>query len=177
MNEDMLTLKKNIKILSSYSKDNSKVHGEVFTPFPLIEQMLDSLPKSIWSDPSKTFFDPCAGKGNMPAVILERLMKGLSEIFPDENNRYKHILENQIYMAECQRQSARDIDSVFNPKDGFHQGELKLNLYVGDTLQMPKNFWDLPWEERKSRYPQHHVWNDTPEDKIQYVEITAKPLF
>jgi len=168
---------KKINSLSSYSKDASDTHGEVFTPFPLINQMADSLPREIWSDPQKTFYDPCAGKGNMPAVILERLMVGLMLVLPDENARYKHILEKQIYMAEYQRSSARDIESVFNPKDGFHQGRLKLNLYVGDSLQMPRNFWDLAWDERISRYPQHYVWEDTPEDKIQYVEITAKPLF
>jgi len=161
-----------IKELSTYSKNNSDLYGEVFTPFPLINQMCDSLPREIWSDPTKTFLDPCAGKGQMPAVILERLMVGLMLVFPDETIRYKHIMEKQIYMAEYQRQSARDIESIFNPT-----GELHLNLYVGDTLRMPKNFWDLSYEKRLSRYPQHHVSDNTPDDKMVYAEVTSEPLF
>jgi hypothetical protein len=142
-----------IQQISSYSKNNSDTHGEVFTPFPLINEMLDSLPQEIFKDPTKTFYDPTAGKGNMPAVIVERLMNGLKEIFPDETARYKHIMEKQIYMAEYQRESAEDIEKIFNP-----DGKLKLNLYVGDSLKIPEDFWDLKFEKRIKKYPAHYVF-------------------
>ncbi len=141
-----------IQNLSAYSKDKSDVHGEVFTPFPLINEMLDSLPQDIFKDPNKTWFDPSAGNGNMPAVIVERLMDGLKDIFPDEKARYKHIMEKQIYMAELQRDSAKNIEEVFNPDK-----ELSLNLYVGDSLKIPEDFWDLSFKERIREYPKHYV--------------------
>jgi len=34
--------------------EKQKKNGEVFTPFPLIEEMLDKLPQEIWSDKTKT---------------------------------------------------------------------------------------------------------------------------
>lgn len=46
---------------SQYSKDKSNKLGEVFTPTELIIEMLSSLPKDLWKDPNKTWFDPCAG--------------------------------------------------------------------------------------------------------------------
>ncbi len=138
--------------LSKYSKDKSNSHGEVFTPFTLINEMLDSLPQKLFKDPNKTWFDPSAGNGNMPAVIVERLMDGLKDIFPDEKARYKHIMEKQIFMAELQRDSAKNIEDVFNPDK-----ELNLNLYVGDSLKIPEDFWDLSFNERIREYPKHYV--------------------
>ncbi len=61
---------------SAYNKSKSDKFGEVFTPFELIEEMLDKLDPSVWSDKTKTFFDPCAGKGNFPICIVKRLLVG-----------------------------------------------------------------------------------------------------
>lgn len=141
-----------------HSKTNSDLHGEVFTPFPLIEEMLSTISEDHLKDPSKTYFDPAAGKGNFQAVLVEKLMLALTDHFPDEQERYKHIMESQIYMAEFQKQSAMDIETVFNP-----DRKLKLNLYVGDTLLMPDEFFDLPFEQRILRYPQHYVWGNLPD--------------
>lgn len=125
---------------SSYSKAKSDKHGEVFTPPSLINEMLDQLPQELFSDPSKTWFDPAAGKGNFPIEILKRLVANGID--------YKHALENQIYMAEFQRESAHIINQAFNPHN-----DVKLNLYVGNTLEMPDDFFDLTFEERREKYP------------------------
>ncbi len=139
----MSNLTDKVKVKATYSKEKSDEHGEVFTPVPLINQMLDSLPKDFWYDKNKTWLDPCAGKGNMPAVVVERLMKTLSAEIKDVDSRYKHIMENMIYMCEYQKESAETIEEIFNPND-----DLKLNLYFGDTLKMPTDFFDLSYEER-----------------------------
>lgn len=142
------SINKEINIASSYSKDKSNKFGEVFTPFALINEMTDRLPKEIWKDPSKTFLDPCAGKGNFPIVLIIRLFSGLKDIIPDEEERLKHIVEKQIYMAEFQRESAEFIAETFK-----FERNLKVNLYYGDTLKMPEDFFDLSWEERFIKYP------------------------
>jgi site-specific DNA-methyltransferase (adenine-specific) len=82
----------------SFDKLNN--NGEVFTPWELIEEMLDKLPEDFWEDPSKTMVDPAAGLGNFHAVVIERLMDGLANKIPDEEERYKHIVENQLYFVE-----------------------------------------------------------------------------
>jgi hypothetical protein len=141
-----------VEKVSFLSKEKVKEFGEVYTPTALIEQMCDSLSPDTWSDPTHTFFDPCCGRGNMPAVIVTRMMEGLKDIMPDESERYKHIMEKQIYMGELQHGSAMDIEAIFNP-----DGRLKLNLYVGDTLNIPKDYWDLTYEERMQKYPMNKV--------------------
>jgi len=139
---------RDIKQASTYSKDKSDKHGEVFTPGKLIQEMLDKLPKDIWSDPSKTFFDPCAGKGNFPIYVIARLFLSLKKDIPDEKDRLQHIVENQIFMAEFQRVSAEFINDKFSFGLGF-----KVNLYHGDSLKMPGDFFELSYEERLEKYP------------------------
>lgn len=138
-----------VKEASTYSKDKSKKHGEVFTPSSLIKEMLSSLPEEAFTDPTKTFFDPCAGKGNFPVYIIKGLMNGLKEQFPKEKDRYKHIIENMLYMSEFQKESAEFINNLFSL-----DGEFKINLHVGDTLTMPEDFFDLSYDERKLKYPE-----------------------
>ena len=134
--------------LSTYSKSKSDAHGEVFTPGSLIKDMLRQLPKTVWSDMTKKWFDPCAGKGNFPAYVVHNLMTGLRTVIPDEDARYKHIVENMLYMSEYQQESAEAIERLFNP-----DGTFQLNLHVGDTLTMPEDFFDLPLAERTFKYP------------------------
>jgi type I restriction-modification system DNA methylase subunit len=133
---------------SPYSKDKSDKHGEVFTPNELIYEMISKLPRDIWEDPSKTFLDPCSGKGNFPIYIVKKLFVHLQEHIVDEEERLKHIVEKQLFMAEFQRESAEFIATAFTFGKGY-----KVNLYVGDTLQMPEDFFDLSWEERREKYP------------------------
>lgn len=139
---------------SIYSKDKSDKHGEVFTPNELIEEMLSKLPSDIWKDKTKTFFDPCAGKGNFPICIVNRLFDNLQHTIPNEEERLKHIVEKQIYMAEFQRESAEFIAETFKFERNF-----KVNLYYGDTLKMPEDFFDLSWEERFIKYPDNCLDN------------------
>jgi hypothetical protein len=121
-----------VKEASKYSKDKADDLGEVFTPFELIDEILEVLPKEYFTDPTKTFFDPCAGKANFPAKIIERLMVGLESQYPNPEERYKHIIENQIFMSECQSESCQFIREVLNPNSN-----LELNLYEGNSLDMP----------------------------------------
>ena len=144
-------LKSEINKASTYSKDKSKSFGEVFTPEPLIKEMLMSLDAETWTDPTKTIFDPCAGFGNFPVVIIQAFMKGLKNEFTDQMERYKHIIENQLYMAEYQRESAEFINDLFS------LGIFKVNLYVGDYLTMPEDFFDLSYDERKNKYPDNCI--------------------
>ncbi len=130
---------------SAYNKSKSDSFGEVFTPFELIEEMLDRLDPSVWSDKTKTFFDPCAGKGNFPICIVKRLFNGLADVIPDAEERLRHIVEKQLFMSEFQKVSADFLREHFT----FGLEGVRINLYHGDTLEMPANWFDKPWEERE----------------------------
>ena len=148
----MNNLTDKVKSKTIHSKEKSDNFGEVFTPIHLIEQMLDALPKDFWLDETKTWFDPSAGSGQMPAVIVTRLMETLKPKIGDDRCRYAWIMERQIYMAEIQRESAETINEIFNPN-----GDVKLNLFVGDVLKMPEDFFDLSYEERFKKYPENCI--------------------
>lgn len=62
------------------SKDRIKDLGEVFTPESYVEDMLDLLSKDkrgIWSDEEISFFEPCAGHGNIVLSIYKRRLEGI----------------------------------------------------------------------------------------------------
>ena len=130
-------IEQRIQELSTYSKEKSDKHGEVFTPNTLINEMLDQLPSEIWYDPNKTWFDPAAGHGNFHIQVLKRLYNALRPQFTDDGDCIKHIVENQLYFAEYQPESCVNIRELFS-----FGGKYKVNLYEGDTLQMPKNYFD-----------------------------------
>jgi len=146
-------IKLEVAACSTHSKEKSKNHGQVFTPVNLINAMVDGIPLSSFHNPTKTFLDPCAGNGNFPAVLVVRLMQGLSLHFKDENERYKHIMEKQIFMGELLVENAKNIERIFNPN-----GDLKLNLFVGDCLGPDfRNFFGWPYEIRLMKYPKNCI--------------------
>ena len=137
---------------STYSKEKSDQLGEVFTPNELIYEMISKLPREIWEDKTKTFFDPCAGKGNFPIYIVKKLFIHLQEHIINEEERLKHIVENQLYMAEIQKESAEFIATAFTFSKNF-----KVNLFYGDSLNIPEDFFDLSWEQRREKYPENCI--------------------
>ena len=70
---------------------------EVFTPPNIANQMLDTLPKELWSDKTVTFLDPVSKSGVFLREIAKRLIKGLENEFPDREERIQHILKNQVF--------------------------------------------------------------------------------
>ena len=56
-------------------KTRVKATGEVFTPAPLVEEILDKMDPELFKDPTKTFLDPSAGDGNLLAGVLYRKLQ------------------------------------------------------------------------------------------------------
>ena len=74
--------------------------GEVFTPPSLINEMLNKLPKSVWSNKDLKWLDPANGVGNFPMVVFQRLNEGLKTVFSNKQRRKDHIIKNMLYMIE-----------------------------------------------------------------------------
>lgn len=70
---------------------------EVFTPPQVANQILDLLPKKIWSNPDLKILDPSCKTGIFLRECARRLMDGLEEKIPDENKRREHIFINMLY--------------------------------------------------------------------------------
>lgn len=52
-----------------------KATGEVFTPTPLVQLMLSKLPLLVYTDSTKTFFDPSCGDGQFLGEVLIKKME------------------------------------------------------------------------------------------------------
>lgn len=72
-------------------------NDEVFTPPKVAEDMLDLLPKELFSDPRTTFLDPVSKSGVFLREIAKRLMIGLEDQIPDLQERIEHIYTKQLY--------------------------------------------------------------------------------
>lgn len=70
---------------------------EVFTPPKIVNEMLDLLPKELWSNPDARFCDPFTKSGVFLREIVKRLDKGLEKIIPDKDARIKHIFRTQVF--------------------------------------------------------------------------------
>jgi type I restriction-modification system DNA methylase subunit len=52
-----------VKVPEAIREKRRKQTAEVFTPIPLVDEILDKLPDEVWQE-DKTFCDPSAGNGN-----------------------------------------------------------------------------------------------------------------
>lgn len=113
-------------------KVEKEKHGAVFTPISIIQNMLDHLPKSIWSDPDMTFLDPANGIGNFPIVAFYKLDEGLKNIIKNEEERRKHIIEKMLFMIEIQSNNTRITKNIF---EKLCKG-CKPNIWTTDSLKI-----------------------------------------
>lgn len=72
----------------------------VFTPRPVVQQMVDILEAEnpgIFSDPTKTFADLFSTAGLFLMELVRRLDNGLADQMPDQDERLRHILTEQLF--------------------------------------------------------------------------------
>lgn len=72
----------------------------VFTPQPVVEMMVDTLEAEnpgIFTEPDTTFADLFSTAGLFLMELVRRLDKGLADVFPDQEDRLRHILTSQVF--------------------------------------------------------------------------------
>ena len=156
MNHSISTRNKLSKLIDKYfiAQDlEKKNNAEVSTPSKLRQEMLDKIPVDFWSDVSykvntmtgewtplyPKVFEPCAGKGGFIIDIIGRFMIGLKEAIPDEEERYKTIVEECLYFSDI------------NPTNIFickllvdYCNKYRLNYNEGNTLDLDiKEKWNI----------------------------------
>lgn len=76
--------------------------NQVFTPKRIVKMMVDMLEKEnpgCYDNPNKTFIDLYMKSGLYIAEIVKRLYNSekIKKIYPDDNERLRHIFEKQVY--------------------------------------------------------------------------------
>ena len=107
-----------------------KNNAEIPTPRKLKLEMTSKVPEDFWTKPQKVL-EPSVGKGGFCLEIIEFFMKGLKEKIPDEEKRYKRIVEDCLYFADINPVNIHITKLILDPND-----EYKLNYYQGDSLKL-----------------------------------------
>ena len=126
-------------------KDRIKGSGEVFTPTPLVQEILNQIPIEQFQDPSKTFLDPSCGDGQFLSEVLIKKMENGStfkqalstiygvDIMPDNvalckdrllcgQEHLRHIVDKNIVCAD-----ALQYDYSFGEKVTFGNGLFEID--------------------------------------------------
>lgn len=82
MLSNMIDHIRNRSYMSGIDRDDLRVKstGEVFTPTPLVQEILDRLPQELFQDPTKTFCDPSCGDGQFLGEVIIRKMENGSTL-------------------------------------------------------------------------------------------------
>ena len=115
-----------------------KANAEVSTPYKLRNEMLDKIPVDFWKE-SRKVFEPCSGKGGFLIDIVDRFMEGLKDKVPDDEKRYKHIVEECLYFSDINATNIFVNKLLLDPNNKY-----KLNYNEGNTLELDiKEKWGL----------------------------------
>jgi hypothetical protein len=145
-----------------------KENAEVSTPYILRKEMISKIPDDFWRSPRKVF-EPCAGKGGFLLDIINKFMNGLQELYEDEEERYRVIVEECLYWAEFNATNVYICKLLLDPF-----GKYKLNYNKGDTLALDiKEKWAIdgfdavignpPYQENNDdgrKALNHNLWSD-----------------
>ena len=103
---------------------NKVLYGEVNTDLSLVNNLLDLLPKKIYSDPSLRWLDPACGGGNFMTGLFQRLFKGLSILITDPQKRREHIYQKMLFMVEINEDHIKHLHTAFPGAHIYHQNFL-----------------------------------------------------
>lgn len=118
------------------SENTKKIFGEVFTPMSLCNEMLNKLPKDVWKNPDYKWLDPACGSGNFLVVVKNRLMRTLKDVFPDKEERKKHILENMLFGVDIQPKNTMLCFLRLDPENKYN---LEKHIICANSLKYDYN--------------------------------------
>jgi len=142
---------RNRSYMSGIERDKARIKatGEVFTPTPLVQEILDTFDQGVFVDSTKTFLDPTCGDGQfLGEVLIRKLENGIDfetalstiygvDLMPDNvklcqdrllcgREDLRHIVEQNIVCADALRYHYR-----FDGSDPYEseQDQLFNNLF------------------------------------------------
>lgn len=114
--------------VQSLTSDHEYKHlyGEIFTPFSIVNTMLDMMDSSVFSNPSHTFMDGGAGTGYFTMALCWKLDTHLRKCMPDDIQRRQHILEHMVYMCEIRAENVKRLKECFGSRANITEGDFLL---------------------------------------------------
>ena len=130
--------------MSGIERDKTRVKatGEIFTPTPLVQEILDQLPQELFTDPNKTFLDPTCGDGQFLGEILIRKMENGSTFEQALSTVYGvDLMQDNI--DECRKRL------LCGSTNQTHINIIEQNIYQADGLKFSYKFKPMSETRRK----------------------------
>ena len=184
---------KNEKILKTIrerltvrSKEKEQ-HGEVFTPPELVCEMLDTLPKNVWTNKHLTWLDPANGIGNFPVIVYYKLMDGLKGVIKDDKQRSRYIIEKMLFMVELNPVNVKVSKKIFKMMDPDATPNIVKANFLTDTSkwkrELGRDTFDIvmgnpPYQYKKpGNKKSQAIWPDFVESSINCLKENGYLLF
>ena len=122
-----------------------KATGEVFTPTPLVQEMLEQIPIEQFTDPTKTFLDNSCGDGQFLGEVLIRKMENGSTFEQALSTIYGvDLMQDNVDLCRerllCGREDLRHV--------------VEQNIYQADALKFTYKFEPMS-NTRRDREQRH----------------------
>ena len=101
-------------ILTPLSLDAKNNYGIVYTPDPLVDKILDLIPKHYYENPHLKWLDVGAGNGAFSQNLYNRLVTNLAQTFPNLETRRNHIIKNMISLCEIYPPHIEKLNELFS---------------------------------------------------------------
>lgn len=132
------------------SQERIKQTGEVFTPLPLVDEILSKLPPEVWEDVNKTFLDPSCGDGNFLVRVLhyklqrhpKKFIQAIDSIYgvdimPDNVKQCRERLFGELY-KHCK--ATKQLTVFKKHMESIWNNILEYNIVWHDALTYHFNF-------------------------------------
>ena len=96
------------------SNDAKNNYGIVYTPSPLVDKILDLIPKHYYENPHLKWLDVGAGNGAFSLNLYNRLVTNLAQTFPNLETRRNHIIKNMISLCEIYPPHIEKLNELFS---------------------------------------------------------------
>ena len=150
-----MRINKQILDISNYAtkerinrRKGGKVNSqEFFTPYEIVKKMSDKIPEEDWSDPNKTFCEPCFGNGQFVIYIIwNRLQHGIDWKTALETLYGVELMQDNVY--ECHGRIIKLFDALDIDYDEDVAMDIMLkNLVCSDFFEWNFEEWRPYTEE------------------------------
>ena len=142
--------------LEGYSdsrQDRRKGSGgtqEFFTPYSIVKRMCDKISEEDWSDPNKTFCEPCFGNGQFVCYIIwNRLQHGIDWKTALETCYGIELMQDNVYETHGR------IIKLFDALEIDYDEDIAMDIMLKNLVCSDFFKWDFenwrPIEEKKPK--------------------------
>lgn len=123
------------------NEENKIKHGELYTPFSLIQEMLSLLPLELFQKREYKWLDTSCGNGNFLKVLYNKLLSQDKQERTDTFEIQKEIWHTRIYGNDIREENIHELQVSIRNETEYEGATPNLQCYdfLSDNLTFPTN--------------------------------------